>query len=231
MVQDQRIHDLSLLTQAHVGKFVDFLRDEIYKHYGKSVRDEHRTIEQLREKGQSVERNKRGIGGETLNRHLTFLGQTFTYAIARSWKSLESIDLTNARSRNKTKRARDERAKLPIECVAAIFQTAPFLNCADWDELGKWGEEGARKVFHCALYFVPILIYYTGARREELCGAMADDIIFEREGCRPYIHIAANEQRRIKNPQSKRNIPLHPELIRLIYRYQDIVFGKHGGTV
>jgi hypothetical protein len=33
--------------------------------------------------------------------------------------------------------------------------------------------------------------------------------------CKPYIHIAANEQRRIKNAQSKRNIPLHPELIRL----------------
>jgi len=58
-------------------------------------------------------------------------------------------------------------------------------------------------------------IYYTGARREELCGAMVDDIIFDRDDCRPYIHIAANEQRRIKNPQSKRNIPLLPELIRL----------------
>jgi hypothetical protein len=44
---------------------------------------------------------------------------------------------------------------------------------------------------------------------------MVDDIIFDREGCKPYIHIAANAQRRIKNPQSKRNIPIHPELIRL----------------
>ena len=44
---------------------------------------------------------------------------------------------------------------------------------------------------------------------------MVDDIIFDREGCRPYIHIAANEQRRIKNAQSKRSIPIHPELLRL----------------
>lgn len=36
MVQDQRIHDLSRLSQVQVGKFVDFLRFEIYKHYGKS---------------------------------------------------------------------------------------------------------------------------------------------------------------------------------------------------
>lgn len=217
MFQDQRIHDLSALRQENLGKFVDFLRFEIYKDYGKSPKSEHRTIEQLREQGQSVEKAKRGIEGDTLNRHLTFLGQIFDYAIARGVKNLEAIDLTKLRSKNrsKNKRARDERAKLPLESARAIFRTAPFINCSGWDKLGKWGEEGARQVFHCALYFVPLLMYYTGARREELCGAMLDDIIVDREGCRPYIHIAANEQRRIKNPQSKRNIPLHPELLRL----------------
>lgn len=217
MVQDQRILDLSLLRQEHVGKFVDFLRFDIYKHYGKSARDESLTIEQLREKGRSAEKAKRGIGGETLNRHLTFLGQIRDHAVARGSKSLEGIDLTKlrAKSRGKNKRARDERAKLPIDSAKAIFLTAPFSNCAGWENLGTWGEQGRSQVFHCALYFVPILIYYTGARREELCGAMVDDIIFDREDCRPYIHIAANAQRRIKNAQSKRNIPIHPELIRL----------------
>lgn len=217
MVQDQRLLELGLLRQEHVGKFVDFLRFEIYKHYGKSVRDGSLTIEQLREKGRSVEKGKRGISGETLNRHLTFLGQIFGYAGARGSKWLESIDLTKlrAKSRGKNRRARDERTKLPIESAKAIFLTAPFSNCAGWDDMGTWGEEGGSRVFHCALYFVPILIYYTGARREELCGAMVDDIIFDREDCRPYIHIAANAQRRIKNAQSKRNIPVHPELIRL----------------
>jgi TctA family transporter len=65
-------------------------------------------------------------------------------------------------------------------------------------------------VFHCALYFVPILIYYTGCRREELCGLTVDDVILDH-GRIPYIHIAKNERRRIKNSQSQRNIPLHPE--------------------
>lgn len=217
VVQDQRIHDLSMLRQEHVGKFVDFLRFEIYKHYGKSVRDEHRTIEELREKGRSVEKAKRGIDGETLNRHLTFLGQDFDYAIARGAKNLDAINLTKlrAKSRGRSKRGRDQRPKLQIDRAKAIFLTAPFNNCAGWDDMGTQGEEGGSQVFHCALYFIPILIYYTGARREELCGAMVDDIVFDRYGCRPYIHIAANEQRRIKNAQSTRNIPLHPELIRL----------------
>lgn len=74
---------LPFIPMADFWQFVDFLRFEIYKHYGKSGRDESLTIEQLREKGRSVEKAKRGISGETLNPHLTFLGQIFDYAIAR----------------------------------------------------------------------------------------------------------------------------------------------------
>ncbi|SHH72839.1 hypothetical protein [Bradyrhizobium erythrophlei] len=96
----------------------------------------------------------------------------------------------------------------------AIYRTAPFNNCASWDALEEPGAIGAQQIFHCALYFVPILIYYTGCRREELCGAMVDDVIFDN-GEIPYLHIAKNEGRRIKNAQSQRNIPLHPEAIRL----------------
>jgi hypothetical protein len=99
VVQDLHIHDLNLLRQEHVGKFVDFLRFDIYKHYGKSVRDEQLTIEQLREKGRSVEQAKRGIAGDTLKRHLTLLGQIFDYAIARGTKSLEGINLAKLRGR------------------------------------------------------------------------------------------------------------------------------------
>jgi hypothetical protein len=66
MVQDEQVQDLSLLRQEHVGKFVDFLRFEIYKRDGKSVRDESLTIEQLRENGRSVENAKCGISAKPL---------------------------------------------------------------------------------------------------------------------------------------------------------------------
>jgi hypothetical protein len=32
-------------------------------------------------------------------------------------------------------------------------------------------------VFHGALYFIPMLIFYGGGRREEYCGMMTDDVI------------------------------------------------------
>jgi integrase len=214
MLQDQRMQDLNSLRQSHVGKFVDFLRSEIYKHYGKSAKDEGRTIAELREVALAHSSNKRGIGGDTLNRHLTFLDQIFRHAGARGGTTFAEINLAALRSKGKKKRARDERAKLPLDLAAAIFRAPPFKNCAGWDRLEKPGQDGLHQIFHCALYFVPILMYYTGCRREELCGLIVDDVVLDH-GPIAYIHIAKNKQRRIKNAQSQRNVPLHPEVIRL----------------
>jgi hypothetical protein len=52
--------------------------------------------------------------------------------------SLEGINLTKlrAKSRGRNKPARDERAKLLIDSAKALFTTAPFINCAGWDDLG-----------------------------------------------------------------------------------------------
>jgi integrase len=103
---------------------------------------------------------------------------------------------------------------LPFEQAASIFRTPPFNNCAAWDRLDEPGPDGLHQLFHCALYFVPILIYYTGCRREELCGLTVDDVILD-SGPTPYLHIAKNQRRRIKTPQSQRNVPLHAEVLRL----------------
>lgn len=214
MLQDQHVQNLNALGQHHVGNFVDFMRSELYKNYGKSPKDKDRTIAELRANALARGKKERGIAGDTLNRHLTFLAQIFRHAAARGADALAQIKLVDLRSKGKKKRARDERAKLPLEKVAAIFRTPPFNNCAAWDRLAEPGPAGLNQIFHCALYFVPILIYYTGCRREELCGLMVDDVILDN-GDIPYLHIGKNERRRIKNPQSQRNVPLHAEVLRL----------------
>lgn len=214
MLQDQHVEDLQLVDEAHLGAFVDFLSFDIYMNYGKSAKDEERTITELRAVALTHAKSKRGIEGDTINRHLGNLGQIFSYAAARGVKPLARIDLTKFRVKGKKGRARNARAKLPLEQAAAIFRAPVFNNCAGWNALETPGSEGQSLVFHCALYFVPILIFYTGCRREELCGLMVDDVILDN-GDIPYLHIAKNERRRIKNPQSQRNVPLHPEVLRL----------------
>ena len=214
MLQDQHVEDLHSVDKAHVAAFVDFLNLDIYVNYGKSSADEGRSIGELRAVALTHDKSKRGIAGDTLNRHLGNLGQVFTFAAARGVTALAGIDLTKLRAKGKKGRARNARAKLPLEKAAAIFHAPVFNNCAAWDALDKPGLEGQSLVFHCALYFVPMLIFYTGCRREELCGLMVDDVVIDN-GDIPYLHIAKNEQRRIKNAQSQRNIPLHPDVLRL----------------
>jgi integrase len=104
-----------------------------------------------------------------------------------------------------------------------LFKQPPFVNCAGWDRLSEEGPDGQSLVYHGALYFIPMMIFYGGGRREEYCGLMVDDVI-EDNGPYPYLHIAKNKYRRIKNAQSKRNIVLHPELIRLGFiRYLAVI--------
>ncbi|WP_210164549.1 hypothetical protein [Bradyrhizobium sp. Cp5.3] len=189
MLQDQHVENIEALRQHHVGKFVDFLRSDIYKNYGKSAKDEGRSISELRAITRERHVSERGIAGDTLNRHLTFLAQIFRHAVARGVDALAQIKLVDLRSKGKKKRARDERAKLPFEQAASIFRTPPFNNCAAWDRLDEPGPDGLHQLFNCALYFVPILIYYTGCRREELCGLTVDDVILDN-GPIPYLHIA-----------------------------------------
>lgn len=62
-------------------------------------------------------------------------------------------------------------------------------------------------------YWVPLLCWYTAARREELCGLLVEDIYASCEI--PHFRIRPNQYRTLKNRYSERNIPLHRELLRL----------------
>lgn len=132
LLQDQGVEDLNRVSQENLARFVDFLRHDIYTHYGHSSRDKRRTIVELREIGAQKGQNKRGIERETLNRHLGFLGQIFSHAAVRGASGLDQIDLSKLRVRGKSKRARHARPKLPFDKLKAVFTTPPF---------------------HCALYF------------------------------------------------------------------------------
>ncbi len=104
-----------------------------------------------------------------------------------------------------------------IFAIRRFFELPVFVGCQGWDHRVKKGAralyEPGDKLYHRAAYFVPILAYYTGARREELCGLTPDDLL--QSGDHYVLVIQPNAVRKLKNDQSKRHIALHPELIRL----------------
>ncbi|WP_273504942.1 DUF6538 domain-containing protein [Fulvimarina manganoxydans] len=210
LTEEAGVNDLAELRQHHLDAFEIFLRI-LHKTYGKSPKDRHRTIADLRKDSEQRPSTERGLSGATRNRHLTFIGQLLRRAKSAGVAIDPQLDLTELRAR-KNKRGRDDRPVPTRIQIETLFHQPVFTGCGDWDDMHRLGEH----IFHRAAYFGPLLANYQGMRREEYCGLSADDIITDN-GDHPYIHLCFNEFRRLKNPQSVRNLALHPELIRLSF--------------
>lgn len=209
MRETRAIEDFGAVEQNDLARFDTFLRG-LHNNFGKSTKkDPTRTIVEILALAE-IEVPKHGaIQGPTRNRHLTFLNQLIDYARGQGLAIDPKLSTTPFRTRRKV-RGRGQRPVPPKSAVEALFQRPVFIGYAGWDDIDTPGTE----FFHRAEFYCPILANYEGARREEYCGLDVVDIICDN-GPIPYIHIAPNEFRRIKNEQSVRNVPLHPELIRL----------------
>jgi integrase len=205
------IDGMRQLRQTHLARFINFLQFEIYKHYGKSSADHRRSIAELLKIAQTKPAELRGVEAPTLNRHVTFLHQLIDFAEGQGVPLAADLNTTRLRARqSKEERDRNARPILKTNGAAQVFLAAPFTGCRSWEDPLVPGDT----LFHRALYYVPLMLYYQGGRREEFCGLAVEDVILDN-GPLPYIHIAPNKFRRIKNAQSVRNSPLHPETLRL----------------
>ena len=196
--------------------------DLLPKTIGKSPkdRDPETTFEMIRER--ALERiesgelsaDQIGLSTNTSNKHW----QNF----ARMHKHLRSVisglaEVCVAKFITpETKDEREARDAYTKEQGEAIFRLPPWTGCAGNTERLKAGSE----IIHDALFYILLLVWYTGARREEICKLKLDDI-FENEVLGiPYLFIRPTDTGRIKCKSAKRKIPLHSELIRLgLLRY------------
>lgn len=82
-----------------------------------------------------------------------------------------------------------------------------------------------------ASYWLPLIAVFTGARQEEIAGLLIEDLVqltykdASGADCQwPFFRFISHEdrKRRLKNAGSERDVPVHPELIRLgLLRYAD----------
>lgn len=80
------------------------------------------------------------------------------------------------------------------------------------------GWSAPRADFGKAWYWMPLLMYYTGARREELAQLAARDVLVSGEGisCLSILAMPDDDDtdRGVKTEGSRRMIPLHPDLVK-----------------
>lgn len=97
--------------------------------------------------------------------------------------------------------------------ITSPFFSQPNQPCAALDEdQQNYAAMTPMQFVHDALFFILLLVWYTGARREEICKLKLDDVFFNDID---YIYIRTTDTGRVKSLDSKRKIPLHSELLRL----------------
>jgi integrase len=106
---------------------------------------------------------------------------------------------SNATTRMKLPEVENERLPYTLEDLRTIFTSGWFTD------------RGERK----ANFWLPLLGAFTGCRLEEMGQALTEDVKVE-DGIH-YLDITTinDEEKRLKTKNSKRRVPLHPELIKL----------------
>lgn len=189
--------------------------DQLPVHFGKSVHDRNvvRTLEAV-----AIEATEKisdgdllpedvGLSTGTANKHFNKLGQIHKF-MRDQVDTVAPIDF-NAFTAAIDKDEREARKRYTREQGEVIFRLTPWTGCAGTGNRLRSG----RSIIHDALFFVLLLVWYTGARREELCKLMLDDI--EQRHDIDYILIRPTVTGGIKNRAARRVVVVSDELVRL----------------
>ena len=161
-----------------------------------------------------------GLGQATINKHITWVEAVLAHAAGgenddQGHRPATPLSFKAARagigktSRKRRKRDRDKRANWTKQEVARLLSAPVWTGGAGIDDRLTPGSE----IIHDAWYWLPLMLPLYGGRSSELIGlALAE--VHERDPI-PYFLIDYTEDRPLKNIQSIRRLPIHPELIRL----------------
>lgn len=195
------------MQQADIARFKSLLF-QLPKNHGKSPKDHQLPISALVARAKELPPEKVGLSPATLNRYMTQMGNIVDICKHAGYPFGNFEGVMGLRARRKGN-VRNERGKFQTSELKTLFALPVWRGCASLNERLIGGEQ----IFHDATYWVPLLSIYNGGRREENCGLLLDEI--EGEGEHPFFRFENNPLRRLKNHQSKRRLPIHPELIRL----------------
>lgn len=197
------------MDQWHIANFRSVLI-RLPKNYGKSPRDAGLSINDLVSKSQESNGVHNGLSSTTINRHMTQLANIVGLCNHAGVPFSRYHGVRGLRIR-RSNSPRSQRGKFSTAEIESIFALPIWQGCIGRLERFTPGPE----VIHDALYWVPLLAAYTGARRAELCDLLASDIRFSEHHNLYFMDIGPREHRRLKNIQSQRQVPIHQELIRL----------------
>ena len=202
------------VTYNDIREFDKWL-DKLPVSFGKSTRDRlpntslgdvvDRAVEKVVDG--EIEADQIGLAPPTSNKHYRKLAQIHTF-LRKKIPDLAEIAFSEFLQPD-LKDERSARLRYSLEQGVAIFSLPPWTGC-------RWIEDRltpGKLIFHDSLYFVLLLVWYTGARREEICKLRLKDVDCQKGIW--FLRIENTETGRVKNISSERCVPIADELIRL----------------
>lgn len=205
------------IEQYHIGRLRQHFND-IPTDWGRSSRMRAMSALELRAEGDRLRKAaeatgtkaKVGLSTATIRKHFGNL-QHFLKHVRGHGFDVADWSFDGLRPKKpKAGLIRLQQYKPSPQDIAPIFASPIYTGSLD---CRRGRKKPGRHIFHDALYYLPILFTYLGARRNEFAGLAVDDVEQDQHGL--VIQLRTNALRRLKNAQSHRTLPVPDELVRL----------------
>ena len=148
------------------------------------------------------------ISEKTVKRHFWAVSRFFAF-LAETGRVPPDFDNPGRGFTFNTKSAaRHQRDMWTGEELRALFASPVWTGCHPY-----FRTRAGDAIIRDARFWLPLLGLFHGNRLEELAQLRREDVLTV-DGV-PYLRITDEDGRQLKNEQSRRDVPLHPELIRL----------------
>jgi integrase len=192
-------------NRGHVSTFLDTMR-RMPATYGRSPKDRNRTVADLI--AEADEKDAPRLADKTVKRHLS--------AVSTFWETVrdaghitvsQRAELVSDHRFRAPKGAREQREAWTSEELVKLFSSPIWTGCHPY-----FRTQQGTELIRDAKFWLPLLALFHGARLEEFADMRGRDL--DQDDGTWRLHITTVE-RRLKNDNAKRIIPLHPELVRL----------------
>lgn len=143
---------------------------------------------------------------KTVARHFSAMGGFFTYA--KRHGLIEGDNPAHGFEFPRKGRANSRRKMWEGEKLRKLFQSPVWTGCH-----AMFRSQPGPHVIRDEKYWLPLLGLYHGNRLEEFAQLRGEDV--RQEDSVWFLRVHGEDGRQIKNDQSERRVPLHPELERL----------------
>jgi len=234
---------LAATTQNDLNNFYDYLNRLPSTHH-KSPRHEPMSLEEICEEAAARADDGEsdlviGLDVGTINRHFANVKKLCSWLAAKT--PMVALDFSDFILEEDDRDDRDERDAYTVEQGRELFSLGIWTGSASLQ--ARFGPRSGSQLWHDAAYWVMLIVWYSGMRREECCKLLLDDI-GEENGI-PYFNIRKTHAGNVKTARSVRLVPVHTELQRLAflayvdamraadetYLFPEIMPGRSGRTL